>query len=125
MKPEEICPDYREWPKSWMGVDEDLVYGRNVLDVFTRFVEFLLEKGLKKRTVRKHMNNLWLLGGEIIREVTMGDEYDVPVMGRLRQTVGPYGGPFCQHLDTEAEIRSFDATCRKLDKFFHEIEESG
>jgi hypothetical protein len=32
-------------------------------------------------------------------------------------SIGPEGGPYCRHLDSEEECRSFDATCRKLYKY--------
>jgi hypothetical protein len=33
------------------------------------------------------------------------------------ENIGLDGGPYCRHLETEAELDSFDATCRKLFKF--------
>ena len=116
--PETICPDFPEWPDRWMGVEEDKPYGQGLLDEMRPFVEQLIASGLKDRTIRNHMDNLWLLGGEIIRDVSMDDEYDVPPGQILRESVGSDGGPYCRHLDTESEQKSFDATCRKLHKFF-------
>ena len=63
------------------------------------------------------MDNLWLLGGEIIRNVNTFDEYDISPDQKLRDSVGPDGGPYCRHLDSEPEVESFHATCRKLHKF--------
>jgi hypothetical protein len=31
--------------------------------------------------------------------------------------VGPDGGPHCRDLDSDAEIESFDSTCRKLHRY--------
>ena len=80
----------------------------------------LIARGLKDKTIRRHMDNLWLLGDEIVRAVSMNDEYDIPPAENLRRSVDEEGGPYCHHLDSESEARSFDATCRKLHKFFEE-----
>ncbi len=117
-KPEDIMPTFPEWPRQWMGLQEDVLYGQGLIKVMRPFVEHLIAGGLKDKTIRNHMGNLWLLGGEIIRDVSIYDEYDVPPDRKLRASVGSDGGPYCRHLDTESEMRSFDATCRKLHKFF-------
>jgi hypothetical protein len=116
----DICADFPEWPESWMGIEEDLHYGRQLLEEIRPFAEFLVESGLAKSTISRHLSNLWLLGGEIIRGVSMYDEYDVPASEKLRELVGSDGGPCCRDLDSDAEMRSFDSTCRKLHKFLEE-----
>ena len=45
------------------------------------FIESLIAGPLTDRTLRKHLGNLWLLGGEVIRSVSVHDEYT---------TVAPY-----------------------------------
>jgi hypothetical protein len=79
--------------------------------------ELLVESGLAKNTIKRHLTNLWLLGGEIIRDVSVYKEYSTPAAGKLRESVGPDGGPYCRHLDGKAEIEWFDSTCRKLHKY--------
>ena len=81
------------------------------------FVIHLISRGLKEMTIRNHMDNLWLLGGEIIRSVSMSDEYDIPPVENLQRNVDEEGGPYCRHLHSEAQEKSYDATCRKLHKF--------
>jgi hypothetical protein len=100
-----------------MGIVEDLHSGRQLLAEIQPFAEFLVESGLAKNTISRHLSNLWLLGGEIIRDVSLYEEYDIPASEKLRESVGPDGGPYCRHLDTDAEMKSFDSTCRKLHKF--------
>jgi len=100
-----------------MGVEEDLHYGRQLLAEMQPFAEFLVESGLAKNTIRRHLSNLWLLGGEIISDVSLYEEYDVPAAEKLGESVGPDGGPCSRHLDTDAEMKSFDSTCRKLHKY--------
>lgn len=116
----DICPDFPEWPERWMGVDEDLVYGKHLLEEMRPFAEFLAESGLTKKTIKRHLTNLWLLGGEIIRNVSLYEEYSIPASEKLRDSICPDGGPYCRHLDSEEEMRSFDSTCRKLHKYLKE-----
>ena len=115
--PDDICPDFPEWPSRWMGVERDLAYGRDLLEAMRPFVEDLIARGLKSRTIRNHMDNLWLLGGEIIRNVSTRHEYDIPPIQKIREMVGPDGGPYCQHLFSEREWVSYDRTCRRLAAF--------
>ena len=116
--PESICPDFPEWPKRWEGVKEDVPYGQALLETFRPFVAHLVAKGLSNKVIRKHMDNLWLLGGEIIRDVSMNEEYDsVSPADKLKESVSPAGGLSCRHLTTDAEITSYMATCRGLDRF--------
>ena len=115
--PEDICPDFPEWPQRWRGVADDVVYGQELLDIMRSFVMHLIEKRLTEKTIRKHMDNLWLLGGEVIRNVNENDQYDVPPPASLLESVDSGGGPYCRHIDSEWALNSFDATCRKLHKF--------
>lgn len=112
-----LCPHFPEWPERWMGLEEDRVYGEELLAAMRPFAEFLVESNLADKTVSSHLDNLWLLGGEIIREVSTYNEYADPPQDKLRDAVCGDGGPYCRHLYTEADERAFDATCRKLHKF--------
>ena len=116
-QPETLCPDFPEWPIRWKGVEEDEAYGQALLDLMRPFVSHLIAEGMTEKTIRSHIDNLFLLGGEIIRDVSTFDEYKVSAERKLSEAVGPHGGPSCRHLDSEAQVRSFDATCRKLHKF--------
>jgi hypothetical protein len=44
----------------------DLAPGRQVVEIFRPFLRHLLGLKLSGKTLRKHRDNLWLLGGEII-----------------------------------------------------------
>lgn len=97
---------------------EDVPYGAGIVEAMRPFIEALLDDGLTERTVQKHIGNLWLLGGEIIREVSMDEMYDkITPADKLRESVGPNEGPLCRHINSEGEQRSFDSTCRKLYRF--------
>jgi hypothetical protein len=60
---------------------------------------------------------LWLLGGEIIREVNMSGEYRCDPHEQLIKAIDCGEGPLCRHLDSQAEQEAFDATCRALYRF--------
>ena len=52
-----------------MGVPEDLVPGQEIVACFRPFLEQLIQSSLARRTIRRHVDNLWILGGEIIRDL--------------------------------------------------------
>ncbi|MCZ6860278.1 MAG: hypothetical protein O7I42_08370 [Alphaproteobacteria bacterium] len=76
-----------------------------------------LDLGLSPRTLRTHRDNLWLLGGELIRAL-----YDDPPLRNrpveqlLSSASGDDGGPLIYH-GTEQQQRSFDSTCRRFHRF--------
>ena len=115
--------DFYEWPDSWMGFDEDLVTGKIILQAFTPFIKHLVEEGFAKKTIRAHMENLWFLGGEIIRGVHFEEsQRKLSPKDLLLQYVSETGGPWVHQWDpsdnTEKnKISSYDSTCRKLYKF--------
>jgi hypothetical protein len=116
----DICPDYAEWPKRWMGTEQDFEYGKQLLEAMRPFAEFLTEDSLAKKTIKRHLTNLWFLGGEIIRDVNVYSEYSTSAPEKLRESVGPDGGPYCRHLNSEADMKSFDSTCKKLHKYLED-----
>ena len=52
-----------------MGLPKDLVPGEKMVAYFRPFLEHLIHLGLSKKTIRKHVDNLWVLGGEMIRDL--------------------------------------------------------
>ena len=106
------------WPDSWKGVDGDVAVGRRMVEDLRPFVVALIASGVSPGTIRRHLNNLWLLGGEIIAQ-TQHDARLRRNTGRelLRAFVDDDGGPLSRHNRTEAEQRAFDSTCRKLHRF--------
>ena len=68
-------------------------------------------------TIRRHVDNLWLLGGEIIRYLNQIPSLrKVSVERLLRDRIHEDGGPLI-HNSSEEEQRSFDSTCPKLHRF--------
>ncbi len=107
-----------KWPKQWEGMDEDVPYGQGLVEAMKPFISALLAEDITDRTARKHLGNLWLLGGEIIRAVSIFDEYGkIAPADKLKDSISPHEGPLCQDLASESGRRSFDATCGKLCRF--------
>jgi hypothetical protein len=83
------------------------------------FLEHLASSSLSPKTIQKHVDNMWALGGEFIRELN----YDPPLRKKPVEQVLlkmlQYGGPMLYH-GGEDEQRSFDATCRKFKRFLNE-----
>ena len=85
------------------------------------FLLHLLDQRLAKATLRRHRDNLWTLGGELIRCRYDDDELAKKhVKDALRQLIKDDGGPLMCPRITESEQDSLDATCRKLNRFFRE-----
>jgi hypothetical protein len=100
-----------------MGLDKDLPPGEVLIGCFRPFIEYLAAKGLAKTTIRQHVDNLWAVGGEIIRDL----HYDPslrkkPADQLLRSAVHQYGGP-AVHNASDEQQRSVNATCRQLHRF--------
>jgi hypothetical protein len=100
-----------------MGLEKDLPPGEALVVCFRPFIEHLASSSLSPKTIRHHVDNLWILGGEIIRDL----HYDPSLRKRaaerlLRNAIHADGGPLVHNGSEEAQ-RSFDATCRKLHRF--------
>src|ERR1035441_1189351 len=111
------CRGLSEWPERWMGEEKDLPPGRRLVEFFMPFLLHPAGSGLSKRTIQNHVDNMWLLGGEIIRAVneepalrTRAAEHSV------RKGAQGAGGPLI-HNGWEDDQRSFDSTCRKFYRF--------
>lgn len=117
----QACGDLDEWPKSWHVEPADIAVGQQIVPVLSALMLSLLDQGLAKATVRKHRDNLWLLGGELIRR-----RYDDDALARqdvraaLQQLIHSDGGPLIWPRITESEQDSLDATCRKLHRFLQD-----
>jgi len=100
-----------------MGVEEDLPPGRRLVECFTPFLLHLAESGLSKKTIQNHVDNMWVLGGEIIRDLNEDSSLrKVSVETLIGNVVHEDGGPLI-HNGWEDEQRSFDSTCRKFHRF--------
>jgi len=99
-----------------MGLEKDLPPGQQLLALFRPFLENLAASDLSPKTIQKHVDNMWALGGEFIRDLHSDSSLrKKPVECVLRQMI-EYGGPLLYH-GGEDQQRSFDSTCRKFHGF--------
>jgi hypothetical protein len=111
------CRDLDNWPRSWMGLEKDLPPGEELVVCFRPFMEHLASSSLSSKIIRRHVDNLWILGGEIIRDLHYTPSLrKVAAQRLLREAVHAGGGPLI-HNGSEEEQHSLDATCRKLHRF--------
>ena len=102
-----------------MGLEKDLPPGEQLVGVFRPFLEHLAASDLSPKTIQKHVDNLWALGGEFIRDLHNDPSLrKKPVELVLRRMI-EYGGPLLHHGGQDQQ-RSFDSTCRKLRRFITE-----
>jgi hypothetical protein len=114
----QACPDLNDWPRSWHVEPADIAIGQQIVELFAPFLLHLMDQRLAKTTVRRHRDNLWTLGGELLPR-----RYDDDELARqdtahaIEQLIAGDGGPLMRPRMTEDEQDSLDATCRNLDRF--------
>jgi hypothetical protein len=114
--------DLVDWPSSWMGVEKDIPPGEQLVACFRPFLAQLVSSDLSRKTIRKHIDNLWVLGGELVRDMNETPKLrKLPARKLLLQVLDEEGGPLIHHGE-EQQQRSFDSTCRKLFRFLSEAE---
>jgi hypothetical protein len=112
----EVCPDIDEWAKSWRFDDSDIPPGQQIVDVFAGCILDMLNQGLAVRTIKRHRDNLWALGGHLIKR-----RYDDKKLARMEardallELVGDDEGPLIY--DNAVDQNPMDGTCRKLNRF--------
>jgi hypothetical protein len=113
---EHYCRDLNGWPRSWMGLEKDLPPGEKLVARFRPFLKALAASDLSPKTIQKHVDNLWTLGGEIIRDLNEDPSLRKKNIGQiLDDRIDDEGGPLVYALESEESLqRSFDSTCRKL-----------
>jgi len=117
----QAVPDLDDWPRSWHVEPADIFVGQQIVQALIPFLLHLLDQRLAKATLRRHRDNLWTLGGELIRcRYDDDDLAKTHVKDALRQLTRDDGGPLMWPRISESEQDSLDATCRKLNRFFRE-----
>jgi hypothetical protein len=112
------CPDLDQWPRSWAYEARDVPPGVALVDCFMPFLRALLTLPLSRTTVRRHRDNIWVLGGEVISRLQMDSSLRRrPTQQVILDLIGEDGGPLLSHGLSKTEQRAFDATCRKLFRF--------
>jgi hypothetical protein len=102
-----------------MGLEKDLPPGEKLVACFRPFVEYLAGSDLSRKTIQKHVDNLWALGGEIIRNLHQDSSLRRKDIAQiLDERIDEEGGPLVYAQESEEALqRSLDSTCRKLYRF--------
>ncbi len=99
-----------------MGLEKDLPPGEQLLVLFRPFLEHLAASDLSPKTIQKHIDNMWALGGEFIRELHSNSSLRKKPVECVLYRMIEYGGLLLYH-GGEDQQRSFDSTCRKFRRF--------
>ena len=102
-----------------MGDERDLAPGQKIVQYLTPFLLHLAGSGLTKKTVQKHVDNLWVLGGEIIRDLQETSKLRKKPVSEIIGALLENDGPRLYHCDSEEQQRSFESTCRKLRRYLN------
>ena len=111
-------PDLGEWPDSWMIEQPDRTIGKAIVTVLTPFIEHLINQGLAKHTIKRHVDSLWTLGGEIITDINWDESLRKhSAKDLVINAIDEEGGPVLRNPIDPDDQKPFDSTCRKLYKF--------
>ena len=102
-----------------MGLEKDLPPGEQLLILFRPFLEHLAASGLSPKTIQQHVDNMWALGGEFIRDLHSDSSLRKKPVEQILLQMIEYGAPLLYH-GGEDQQRSFDSTCRKFRRFLSE-----
>ena len=81
-----------------MGLEKDLPPGEKLLTLFRPFLEHLAASELSPQTIQKHLDNMWVLGGEFIRELHSDSSQRKKPVERVLSGMIECGGPLLYHV---------------------------
>jgi hypothetical protein len=113
-----LCPDLEGWPRSWSDNPHGIAAGEQIVEYIKPFLRQLLAAELATKTVRRHRDHLWMLGGEVIHRLEDDDSlraFNIDQPSAL--LVEEDGGPLVWPHITESQQNAFDATCRKFYRY--------
>jgi hypothetical protein len=114
----ELVPDLGKWPESWMGTEKDLEYGKKLLPFMEKFIHCLMGQGLSRKTLKDYVDWVWLLGGGIIKEVSLYRNYKKDPAKKLLETVEGGGCPPGDYESmAKSELAGFKKMCGHFEEF--------
>jgi hypothetical protein len=115
---QELIPDLYKWPETWMGTERDWGHGKKLLPFMEKFIHYLMAQGLSRKTLKEYVDGVWLLGGTIIREVSIHNEYKKDPAKKLMEAVEGGGCLPDGHEEmSKKELESFARMCGKFEEF--------
>lgn len=112
------CKNIDQWPHKWEIDQDDIKVGKALLEEFKSFLIDLINKGRAKKTIKNYADYLWVLGGELIRQINdEPDERKLSTKNFIKKHVNESGGPYWCHAYNEADHDRYDSVCRKFYKF--------
>jgi hypothetical protein len=113
-----LCPDLPQWPQRWQIESSDIAVGQRIVEAFKPFLHHLIRKGLAPKTLRRHRDHLWMLGGELIRRRHEEPELKSrSVSSLIAELIDDETGPLIWPRISESAQDAFDVTCRQLHRF--------
>ena len=113
-----LCPDLHNWPNTWRYQHSDIALGERILVCLRAFLLHLLDQAMATKTLQRHRDHLWMLGGGIIRRAQEQPALARrPIKALLLQFVDDDCGPLIWPRISEQQQNSFDVTGRKLYQF--------
>ena len=105
----------------WRYDASDIAPGLAIVATFRPFLIDLLRSKLSRRSFNRHRDNLWLIGGEIIRRRLQDPKLKrLPIDTLIRHLVDDNGAPLVWPRSSEAEQHALDATCRQFHRFLNQ-----
>jgi len=105
------------WAKSWAREESDEALGDAIVLLLRPFIEHLADQGLALSTLRRHKNNLYLLGGRALDDMARLDEAaPADAATALDSLLSLDSGPILRDA-SETEQRASDTTARQLYRF--------
>jgi len=90
----EYCKNINQWSSQWEIGKADLKTGQSIVDQFKPFLMDSIEKGRSKKTIKTYAQYLWVLGGELIRQIN-DDPHERRLSARnlILKYIDDSGGP--------------------------------
>jgi hypothetical protein len=112
------CKSIDDWSTRWKISEIDLTIGQAITCQFKLFLIKCIEKGRAKRTIKMYASYLWVLGGELIRQINEDDsERNLLAKDLIFKHIDDTGGPYWRHARDETEHAQYDSVCKQFFKF--------
>ena len=85
------------------GTARWLTGGFAFVTLFRPFLEYLAMSNLSPRTIQKHVDNMWVLGGEFITELNYTPSLRKAPVEKVLADLIQDGGPILHHGDSEEQ----------------------